>query len=203
MRRRTVLDRTRSRKDGPEERKETGGAQYHAVHQRQPRHDDLIPGGLGGGLVAQKLDIANLLQGPKIGFEPRDGHLVLVQANEIPGFEIGVAGPGHGGGGPVVGRGGVGVRKVGVGRFEAAEGFDGALAAVEAVVGVDGEDVEGAGADLGGGLGRGDDDAFFLEHFVVDDVEGFGGGGDGGDVGFEFPPCEVDLEGGVRVGVGW
>ena len=97
---------------------------------------------------------------------------MLVQTDEVPGFEVGVAGPGHGGGGAVRGRS-VGVREVGVGSFPAAEGFDGTLAAVKAVVGVDGEDVQGAGADLGGGIARGDDDAFFLEAFVIDDVEGF------------------------------
>lgn len=60
---------------------------------------------------------------------------------------------------------------MGIRCFPAAESFESAFAAVEFEVRVDGEDVQGAGADSGACRGGGNEDAFFFDGAVVDDVE--------------------------------
>ena len=90
-----LLDRTWPSKDGPEEIPEIVNPKHHAVKQRQSRYDDLIPRSLGGGLGSEELDVGSILYGPPIGGKFGDGHLLLIQADKVPGPEVAAARPSH------------------------------------------------------------------------------------------------------------
>ncbi len=92
------------------------------------------------------------------------------------------------------------MREVGVRSLPAFECFDGAFAAIDLVIRVDGDEVKGAGADSGGLVGGFDNNAALLIGLKMDDVERDGGIGDIADVGFPLVPGKVDLKCGVLDG---
>lgn len=106
-----LLDRTRPGEDGPDEIAEVVHPKHHARIQRQARHHDLIPRGLGPGFGPEEVDGGDLGEADPVGGELGHGHLALVEADEVPALEVAAARPAHRRRGALWG-GGVRVREV-------------------------------------------------------------------------------------------
>lgn len=187
------LDRTWPGKDGTNEGQDTTSTKYHTVSQRQARNNDLVPCSRRSGFGSQELNLADFLHVPQAGGEFGHGHLLFVQTDEVPGLETAAAGPCHGSQ-RRVGRGGEGTREVSIRGLPAFKGLQLAFSALDFVVSVDGDGVEGTCADSRIGCCGPDDDMWGFEALVVDNVAEFGWIGERGDTGLPFTPGIVDLQ---------
>lgn len=188
----SLLQRSRPRKNRPEERQDTPRPHGHSIHQRHPRNQNLLLRRPIIRLLTQKLNLRDLLQTPNLHRELGHGDFVLIQADEIPVLEIARAGPVHGHG--RAGVPGVCGGEVRVLRLPALEGFELYGAVAVRAFGVDGDEGDFAGAEgCLVGVSWAVEGEVPEEVVVVDYGEGLGGGGVCYG-GFPGLPAEVAAE---------
>ena len=170
--------------------RQTGSAQGGTVGQGGAGHDNLLPEGLTVCHGPRELDGGNMFHPPDIGRELGEGHLLFVDTHKVPVLEATFADPVESDG-QTVGREGYGAERVG--QPPALLGDHDVLAAVDIIVGIDGEEMEAAGAkDL---LGRVVSEAELRRQGpVVEGIEAFLFIFFVADIGLELKPLKVEAE---------